>query len=181
MYNTILKDILQECGAVKFGAFTLVNDQKSGYYIDIKKATTKPKILKLICDRIITIIKDRAIPVDYIACIELGGIPIGTIISYETGLPLLIIRKEEKSHGIKERIIGDFEKQKFVLLVEDVTTTGKSIISAVRVLRNECLIVRTIITVVDRDEGAVKNLHKEGLNLISLINAKSLLENETYR
>lgn len=175
--NKDLGNILQECGAVKFGDFVLASDKRSKYYIDIKKATTKPEVLKEICDHIIRVIKNHSISAEYIACVELGGVPIGTLVSVETMLPLIIIRKEPKDHGLTGRLIGDFIKDKFVLLVEDVTTSGKSVISAVRVLRNEGLIVRTVISIVDRDEGAEENLSKEGLNLISIIKAKDLLLN----
>lgn len=171
-----LGQILQECGAVKFGDFTLASGKKSRYYVDVRKAVTKPTILKLICDHIVETIKNRNIQTDYIACVELGGVPIGTIVSVETGLPLLIIRKEEKSHGLKGRIVGDCEKPKVALLVEDVTTSGGSVISAANALRDEGLIVNTVISIVDRDEGAEENLSKEGLDLISLVKAKTLLE-----
>lgn len=171
-----LGQILRDCDAIKFGDFTLVNGKKSRYYVDIKKAATKPKILELIAEHIVDAINDNGIDVDYIACIELGGVPIGTIVSVVTGLPLIIIRKAEKDHGVKSRIIGDPEAKKVVLLVEDVTTTGGSVINAAQTLRNRGSIMRDIITVVDRDEGAEEALEKKGLNLISLVKAKSLLE-----
>jgi orotate phosphoribosyltransferase len=176
MSNKELGDVLQGCGAVKFGDFTLASGKKSRYYVDVKKAVTKPEILKLICRHIADVIIDHDIRADYIACVELGAVPIGVMMSVWTGLPLLIIRKAQKDYGLKSRIIGDPEKAKTVLLVEDVTTTGGSVISAVKALRDEGLIVRKVISVVDRDEGAEDELGKEGLDLISLISAKTLLE-----
>lgn len=167
---------LKECGAVKFGDFTLASGKKSRYYVDVKKAVTKPEILSLICGQIEDVITNNDIQTDYIACIELGAVPIGTMMSIWTGLPLIIIRKEKKDHGLENRIVGDLEKRKVALFVEDVTATGGSIISAVKVLRDEELIVRTVISVVDRDEGAEDELGREGLDLISLVEAKVLLE-----
>lgn len=174
--DKVLGDVFIECGAVKFGDFTLASGRKSRYYVDIKKAITKPEILKLISRHIVQVINNYNINVDYIACVELGGVPIGTIVSVDTGLPLLIIRKAEKDHGLKSRIVGDVDKKKVVLLVEDVTTTGGSVVSAVQALKNEGLIVKTVISVVDRDEGAQEALEKEELDLISLVKAKTLLE-----
>lgn len=176
MNNKELGDILQECDAVKFGDFTLASRKKSKYYIDIKKAITKPKILGLICDYIVDVISDHDIEADYIACVELGSVPIGVLVSVKTGLPLIIIRKVQKDHGLESRIIGDPEKAKTALLVEDVTTTGMSVISAVKALRDEGLIIRHVISVVDRDEGAEDALDKEGLTLMSLVKVKTLLE-----
>lgn len=176
MRDKELEDKLQECGAVKFGDFTLASGKKSKYYVDVKKAVTKPKILELICEHIADVINDLDIKADYIACVELGAVPIGVMVSVTTGLPLLIIRKTQKDHGVKSRIVGDPEKKRIALLVEDVTTTGGSVISAVKALRDEGLIVRKVISVVDRDEGAEDELSKEGLALISLVKAKTLLE-----
>ena len=170
-----LRDKLQECGATKFGDFTLSSGKKSIYYIDVKKAVTKPEILKLICRQITDKIVDNDIQADYVACVELGAVPIGVLTSVWTGLPLIIIRKEQKDYGLKNRIVGDLEKKKTVLFVEDVTATGGSVLNAVKVLRSEELIVRTVISVVDRDEGAEDELGKEGLHLISLVEAKNLL------
>lgn len=171
-----LGQILQECGAVKFGNFTLTSGKRSKYYVDVKMAVTKPKILKLISSHIVTEIMSRKIKADYVACIELGAVPLGTAVSLDTGIPLVIVRKTQKDHGLKSRIVGEFEQKKFAILVEDVTTTGGSVISAALSLRNEGLIVNIVISVVDRDEGAEENLNKEGLVLISLVKAKTLLQ-----
>ncbi len=161
-----LEDELQECGAIKFEDFTLVSGVESKYYIDIKKAITKPMILGIIRRHIIDIIVENNIKADYVACVELGAVPIGVAVSLATGLPLIIIRKIQKDYGIKNRIVGDVEKGKIALFVEDVTTTGGSILSAVQVLRNEGMIVQKVISVVDRNEGAEEALDKEELILI---------------
>lgn len=176
MNDKELTDTLQECGAIKLGDFSLASGKKSRYYVDIKKAITKPEVLKLICRHIADAIIDHDIQADYVACVELGAVPIGTMMSVWTGLPLIIIRKEQKDHGLESRIVGDLEKRKIALFVEDVTATGGSVISAVKVLRDEDMIVRTVISVVDRDEGAEDELGKEGLDLISIVEAKDLLK-----
>lgn len=173
--NKKLGQILQECGAIKFGDFTLARG-KSKYYIDVKMAATKPKILKLISRHIVTEIVNREIKTDYIACIELGAVLLGTVVSLDTDIPLIIIRKAQKDHGLKSKIVGEFEQKKLAILVEDVTTTGGSAINAARLLRSEGLIVNFVISVVDRDEGAEKNFSKDGLTLISLVKAKTILE-----
>ncbi len=171
-----LGNILQSCKAIKFGEFTLASGKKSRYYVDVKKAITKPKILELICEHIVDIIRDLHINVDYVACVELGAVPIGVEVSIKTGLDLIIIRKERKDHGIQSKIVGDFEKTKTALLVEDVTTTGGSVILAVQTLRDAGIVVTKVISVVDRDEGAEEALDKEGLKLYTLVRAKTLLE-----
>lgn len=171
-----VKNVLKECGAVKFGDFTLASGKKSRYYIDVRKAVTKPKILAIICDQIIDKMKKNSLDPDYIACVELGGVPIGTIVADRTGLPLIIVRKESKNHGLKGRLVGDFEKGKTVLLLEDVTTTGGSIQSAINVLRDEGLCVDTAVTVVDRQEDAEGIISEMGITLIALITARDILQ-----
>lgn len=173
-----IKDILKECKAVKFGDFTLSSGKKSRYYIDIKKAITRPKILRIICDLIVEKIKNYNLEPDYLSCVELGGVPIGVLVADRTDLPLIIVRKEAKDHGIKGRLIGDFEKGKTVLLLEDVTTTGSSVASAIKALKDEGLHVETIITVVDRQEGAEETISGMGIILIPLITARDILKDD---
>ena len=173
-----IKQILKECGAIKFGDFTLTSGKKSRYYIDVRKAVTKPKTLRLICDHIVEKMKNHVIEPDYIACVELGGVPIGVLVADRTGLPLVIVRKEVKDHGIKGRLMGDVEKGKTALLLEDVTTTGNSILSAINALRSEGLHVEIVITVVDRQEGAEETISGMGIMLIPLTTAKDILRDD---
>jgi orotate phosphoribosyltransferase len=174
LYENI-KEVLKECGAVKFGDFVLASGKRSRYYIDVRKAVTKPRTLRIICDHIVEKIKNHSLEPDYLACVELGGVPIGTLVADRTGLPLIIVRKEAKDHGLKGRLVGDFEKGKIVLLLEDVTTTGGSVLSAIKALKEEGLNIQTIITVVDRQEGAEEAMSSIGINLIPLTTAKDIL------
>lgn len=173
-----IKQILKRCGAIKFGDFTLASGRKSRYYIDVKKAVTKPKTLRIICDHIVEKMKNHVIEPDYIACVELGGVPIGVLVADRTGLPLVIVRKDTKDHGTKDRLMGDFEKGKTALLLEDVTTTGGSVTNAIKALRDEGLHVDTIITVVDRQEGAEEIISGMGIILISLTTARDILRDD---
>lgn len=173
-----IKEVLKECGTIKFGDFDMTSGEKSKYYIDVRKAITKPKTLRIICDQIIEKIKDFSLEMDYLACVELGGIPIGTLVADRTELPLIIVRKESKDHGIKGRLVGDFEKGKTVLLLEDVTTTGGSVLSAINSLRDEGLNVDNVITVVDRQEGAEDAMNEVGIILIPLTTASDILQDD---
>ncbi len=178
MYKKNVKEVLKECGTIKFGDFDMTSGEKSKYYIDVRKAITKPKILRIICDQIIEKIKDFSLEMDYLACVELGGIPIGTLVADRTELPLIIVRKESKDHGIKGRLVGDFEKGKTVLLLEDVTTTGGSVLSAINALKDEGLNVENVITVVDRQEGAEGAMSRMGIILIPLTTASDILQDD---
>lgn len=175
-----IKEILKDYGAIKFGEFFLASGKKSEFYIDVRNALTRPRPLTIICEHIIKKMKTNSLRPDYIACVELGGVPIGVILCDRTGLPLIMVRKEDKDHGIKNRIVG-FKKgenpEGKVLLIEDDTTTGGSVLSAVKVLKDEGLGIEAIITVVDRQEGSEEAISGEGIKFISLITAEEILKN----
>jgi orotate phosphoribosyltransferase len=173
-----LAEALKECEAIKFGDFTLASGKKSRYYIDIKKASTNPQMLKLIARRISEVLALRSIRVDYVGGVALGGIPVATAVSLETGLPLLMVRKEAKEYGTKGQIVGEPERGKSVVLVEDVTTTGGSVLKAIQTLKDEGLLIRYVIVVVDREEGASGALADADVELIPLVRISELLKNK---
>jgi len=156
-----LVQLLKKSGAVKFGKFVLSSGISSNYYIDIKQASTNPTILKEIAKEMSKFAENH----DLIAGLELGAVPLIVALSLETGIPFVIIRKEEKMHGTGKMIEGESVENKKVLLVEDVT-----------VLRKNGAILDKVVSVVDRESGAREKIEREGLKLISLISVKDLLE-----
>jgi len=158
---------LLEVGALKFGDFTLSSGKKSRVYVDIKQASTHPDILRLIADGIAEIVKD--IEFDRIACVELGGVPIAVALSLQMEKPLVIFRKERKEYGLGGDRIGTLEQGEKVIVVEDVVTTGKSALSAVRRVEDAGASVVSIVAVVDRGEGDLKV--KSLLKLTDLLKA----------
>jgi orotate phosphoribosyltransferase len=167
---------LRQCEAIRVGEFTLASGKKSRYYIDIKKATSMPKTLKLIAEMASDTIK--GMDIDRIAGVALGGVPLATAVSLITEKPLLLIRKSEKEYGTGGRFVGDVHKGETVILIEDVTTSGGSVIDAIELLQSEGVIVRNVITVVDREEGAIGNLKSKDIELIPLARASRIIEKE---
>jgi orotate phosphoribosyltransferase len=166
-----LIESLKECGALKFGDFVLASGKKSNYYVDIKKASTSPTILKKIAELMANQVEE-----DRIAGMELGAVPIAVALSLETNKPCLIIRKETKAHGTQKRIEGEFNKGETVVVVDDVTTTGGSLVQSVLVLRSEGLTVEKVLTVVDREEGGREAVEETGVEFIPLVSASTLLD-----
>jgi orotate phosphoribosyltransferase len=164
---------LKACGAVRYGDFTLASGKKSKYYVDIKKASTDPKTLKLIARQ--ASLKIGAMDVSTVAGVELGGVPLATAVSMETGLPLLIVRKSIKDYGTKSRFVGDIKPEDRIVMLEDVTTSGGSVRDAIEVVRETGADVKYIISVVDREEGAKEKLKAIGAELIPLVSASDLL------
>lgn len=165
---------LKACGAVRYGDFTLASGKKSKYYIDIKRASTDPKTLKLIAQQAASRIKQM--DVDIVAGVELGGVPLATAVSLETELPLLIVRKAVKDYGTKSRFVGDIKPENRLVMLEDVTTSGGSARDAIDVIRETGASVKYVISVVDREEGAKENLNEAGTELIPLVSASDLLK-----
>jgi orotate phosphoribosyltransferase len=164
---------LKACGAVRYGNFTLTSGKKTKYYIDIKKASTDPKTLKLIARQ--AAIKIEDMDVSTIAGIELGSVPLATAVSMETELPLLIVRKATKDYGTKSRFVGDIKPEDKIVMLEDVTTTGGSVRDAIKIVREAGASVKHIISVVDREEEAKEKIKEEGAELFPLVSASDLL------
>jgi orotate phosphoribosyltransferase len=165
---------LKACGAIRYGDFTLASGKKSKYYIDIKKASTDPKTLKLIARQ--AAIRIKQMDVNIIAGVELGGVPLATAASIETELPLLIVRKAIKDYGTKSRFVGDIEPEDRLVMLEDVTTSGGSVRNAIEVVRETGANVKYVISVVDREEGAAENLKEVDVELVPLVSASDLLK-----
>ena len=165
---------LKACGAVRYGDFKLASGKKSKYYIDIKKASTDPKTLKLIARQAAFRIKQM--DVNIIAGVELGGVPLATAVSMETELPLLIVRKAVKDYGTKSRFVGDIRPEDKLVMLEDVTTSGGSVMNAIEVIRETGANIKYVISVVDREEGAKENLKEAGTELVPLVSASDLIK-----
>lgn len=163
--------LLKECGAIKYGKFILTSGATSDYYIDIKKASTNPLILKKIIKEISKYSKNY----DYIAGMELGAVPLIVALSLETNIPYIIIRKNKRDHGTSKQIEGDDVNNKKVLIIEDVTTSGGSVIESIRILKRNNAILDKVIVVVDRENGAKEKVRDLNLELISLLSKSEIL------
>lgn len=165
----MLKDRLIEAGAIKFGEFTLTSGKKSNYYVDIKEAATDPIVLDEISDALSDLVKG-----DVLAGVELGAVPLIIATSLKRKIPYVIIRKE-RDHGIKKLMIGKFKEGAEVEIIEDVVTTGNSVLRAVKYLRENGAKVSRAICVVDREEGGVELLKENGVELIPLVRISDVL------
>ncbi|MEF8847636.1 MAG: orotate phosphoribosyltransferase [Candidatus Thermoplasmatota archaeon] len=167
-----LVEQLKKCKAIKFGRFVLTSGAVSEYYIDIKKASTKPKILK----KISKMMKPLADDCDLIAGMELGAVPLVTALSLQTNLPYVIIRKEKKGHGTGKQIEGEDVKGKKVLVIEDVTTSGGSSVKTINILRENDATVDRLIVVVDRESGAEKKIKNMDVEFKPLLTVSDILK-----
>ena len=159
-----LKQKLVDCGAVKFGDFTLTSGKKSSYYVDLKLASTDPSILKEIAAEFAKLLPEN---IDFIAGMELGAVPLAAALSLETGIPYSMIRKSNREHGTGTRIEGPSKGR--AVLVDDVATTGGSNIESIKMLTDEGVDVSMVLVVVDREEGAAESMSHFNLEYKPLV------------
>jgi orotate phosphoribosyltransferase len=157
--------------AIKFGNFTLTSGKKSEYYVDIKDASTNPEFLREVASEL----AGRVDSGSMVAGVELGAVPLVVATAVKLGVPYLIIRKEERTHGNKETVIGKVEKGRQVDITEDVVTTGNSVLRAVKLLRDKGAIVNKVICVVDREEGGTALLSTNKVDLIPLVRMSEVM------
>jgi orotate phosphoribosyltransferase len=152
---------------IQFGKFTLASGRESDYYVDMKKAITDPRILSQIGEMMAEKIKGKR--VDKVAGPALGAVPIATAVSLTSGIPMLMIRKSKKGYGTSKLIEGELKQDDRVVVVEDVTTTGNSLLKAVEAVKDSGGLVVRALVAVDREEGARENLLKKGVKLEPLV------------
>ena len=168
-----LIQLLKDNHVVKYGKFTLSSGKESDYYVDMKRAITDPEILLKVAEIISE--KINELEIDRIAGPALGAIPIVTAVSIVSKNPMLMIRKAKKDYGTSELIEGDLNEGDSVIVLEDVTTTGNSLINAVKAVSENGGLVKKAYVIVDRNEGAIDNLKKEGVDLEPLVTVKDFM------
>lgn len=165
----MLKQLLKDMKVVQTGEFTLASGKKSNYFVNIKRASTNPQVLREIGKAMAPYVGDAKI-----AGMALGAVPLAVAVALETNRPFVMVRKEPKDHGTKELIEGDVSPGETFIIVEDVATTGGSTLKVVSALREVGANVSRALVVVDRQEGAREMLTEHGIELISLFTVKDL-------
>jgi orotate phosphoribosyltransferase len=102
---------------------------------------------------------------DLLAAMEMGGIPLATVMSQITGIPTVFVRKQAKEYGTRKVAEGRPVSGQRVVLVEDVVTTGGALLAACTALRSEGALVDTVVCAIDREEQGAENLRAQGLTL----------------
>ncbi|MGQ9588565.1 MAG: orotate phosphoribosyltransferase [Thermoplasmata archaeon] len=165
----MLRQMLKDLKVVQTGEFILTSGKKSDYFVNIKRASTNPEVLREIGKAVAPYVDDCKI-----AGMALGAIPLAVAVALETNRPFVMVRKEPKDHGTRDLIEGDVSPGEKFIVVEDVATTGGSTLKVVSALREKGANVSKAVVVVDREEGAREMLTEHGIELISLFKAKDL-------
>jgi orotate phosphoribosyltransferase len=161
------------------GRFQLVSGGFSDYYLDMKPTTFDAEGAALVADIVYSMLRDDG-DVTAIGGLELGAVPVIIAVcarsASERPIAGFVVRKEKKGHGTDQKIDGCFTDNSTVVLIEDVTTKGGSVMQAVRAVRERGATVKKIITLVDRLEGAADNLAAAGITLVPVFTARELLD-----
>ena len=171
--------------SLRRGNFILSSGKPSSYYIDGKMTCMDPEGATVIADAILSEIKD--LDVDAVGGMDMGATPIvGAVAtrSFETGrpLPVFVVRKESKHHGTMKAIEGPLQPNSKVVIVDDVVTTGGSILKAIEAVEKVGCKVLLAITVLDRDAGAAEALAEHRIPYRPLVTLEDIgIKNEPNR
>jgi orotate phosphoribosyltransferase len=158
------------------GDFLLRSGKRSSWYLDKFRFETEPEVLRELGASLAEAVADCEPEAIRLACPVLGAVVLTTSASLASGLPFIIVRDAAKEYGTARRIEGSYEPGELVCLIEDVVTTGGALAEAVSALREEGLVVRNAVCVVDREEGGSDALARLGVRLRALFRAEELLE-----
>lgn len=176
-----LKEILLTKSYRK-GTFTLTSGKTSDFYIDGKQTTLHAEGAYLCGKLLFELIKNEAKKIDAVGGMTLGADPLVSavsIVSYleQAPIPAFIVRKEAKGHGTGNYIEGlkNLPEGGRVALVEDVVTTGGTLLKVIDRVEAAGFVVGLVVTVVDRQEGGAEILAGKGYPLKALFTRESLL------
>ena len=156
---------------IKFGDFTLASGKKSSYYVDLRLVPSHPhefrKMIKYLQNRIAdTLGLDDF---DAIVSVPTGGLVIASALAIEIVKPLIYVRNKPKGYGTSKLVEGKIHQGMKVLMIDDVATTGSSIVNGIKALKEEKIIVNDAYVIVNRMEGADTALKDLDVTMHSLI------------
>src|SRR3981081_2189390 len=153
------------------GDFVLRSGKRSNRYFDKFRFETDPILLRKLGKHLATLV-----PTDTqrLAAPELGAVLLGGAVSRETGLPLLLVRKEPKGYGTSKQIEGIFEHGDRITVIEDVVTTGGDSLRSAQVLRDAGAHIIHLVVVLDRGEGGEENIKAAGIPYSPLFRIQDL-------
>ncbi|XP_017103444.2 uridine 5'-monophosphate synthase [Drosophila bipectinata] len=166
---------LFEINAFKFGDFKMKVGINSPVYFDLRVIVSYPDVMQTVSDLLVEHIKDKQLTARHVCGVPYTALPLATIVSVQQGTPMLVRRKEAKAYGTKKLVEGIFNAGDTCLIVEDVVTSGSSILDTVRDLQSEGIVVTDAVVVVDREQGGVANIAKHGVKMHSLFTLSFLL------
>ena len=162
----LMKEILKK--AVVHGKVILSSGKEADYYVDLRRVTLDATAAPLVGEVMLDLTKD--LDYDAVGGLTLGADPVATAMMHVAAqkgrkIDAFVVRKAEKAHGLQRRIEGPDVKGRKVLAVEDTSTTGGSVLTAVEALKEEGAIVVGVAVIVER--GAKEKVESAGLKYLA--------------
>ena len=156
--------------------FTWASGRKSPIYCDNRVTLSYPEIRTFIRQRFTDIINETWGDVDVIAGVATGGIAQGALVAQELGKPFVYVRSESKSHGLTNQIEGEIHEGQSVVVIEDLVSTGKSSLIAVRALREKGCVVKGMAAIFTYGlQVAADNFKAEDVELMTVTDYYTLI------
>jgi len=181
---------LHQNEAIKFGDFTLTSGKKSSYYIDLRIVPSFPHQFRKMIKSLQNLVSENIgfDNFDCLASVPTSGLVIASALALEIVKPLIYVRNKPKEHGTGKAIEGKLRKDMRVVLVDDVATTGISLVNTIKTLREAGAIVTDACVIINRFEGSTDLLNKENVKLheitnvieiTNLLNKENLVDHQT--
>ena len=172
-----LADALFRIGAIRFGEFTLASGRSSSYYVDLRVVPSDPQTYELAVAAYRTLAEDVGErDFDVVAGVATAGVTLSSPLAYILKKPMVYVRREEKGHGLGKLVEGAVRPRWRALVVDDLATTGGSMLSAVEALRGAGCVVTDAVVLVDRLEGGKTRLAASGVKLRAFADVKDLVK-----
>lgn len=163
-----------ELGIIKFGRFTLKSGIESPFYVDLRSLASSPQLLKTLANNLLELVDDREF--DLICGVPYAALPMATAMSLTSNIPLIIKRKENKGYGTKRMVEGVYQDGQTCLLVEDVITSGKSLLETIDQVEREGLVVHDLVVVLNREQGGIEKLKERGFHIKTLFTINEVID-----
>ncbi len=165
---------LHDAGCVQFGSFTLASGQQSPIYIDLRRLSSSAALLRRAARAYADLLQPLAF--DHVAAVPYAALTIGTAVALHTGSSLIYPRKEAKAYGTGKTVEGAFAAGDTALVIEDLVTSGGSVLKAIEQLQSAGLRVTDVAVLIDREQGGPENLARSGFRLHAALQISHILD-----
>jgi orotate phosphoribosyltransferase len=164
---------LYDIGAVQLGKFKLHSGRRSRIYLDLRLLVSHPHALRQAVYVYRSVLD--GLQFDLLAATPLAGLPLGTALCLDLEIPLIYPRKTAKSYGTGKEIEGIWKVGQTAIVVDDLITSGDSILQAIVALKAAGLHIRDAVVLIDREQGGIETLHEHGYHLHAAMTLSHLL------